>query len=650
MWTAFMFIRVIRGSFRILIDYNAASSDPPEVPAMPTRFSIDRFLNIRSATSPTFSPDGRFVAFLTNITGVMQLWQVHVDSGWPWPRMTWPTQLTFTNESVRSAHYSPIRHEIIYSMDTGGNERTQLYLLKGVGGGTDHGIGEGWVSENVTNHPEAIHTFGGWSHDGQQIAFAANREKPDRFDIYVQKIGDKDAKLLAKGPGGYYMAHSWSPDDKQLLVSYNESNFNQDLYIIEVATGKLHHLTPHKEATQYHTPNWSGDGKVIYCASTAIGRDLAGLARIKVASGELSYFEGTPDEVESVRVSPKGLWIGYLTSRDGHSNLNHRQANGDRSIGYTRGHSVISEIAFAPDESRVAFALESPAQNLDIYLHEMNPKGVWVRQLTWSSHAGIPYSQFVEPELILYKTFDDRKIPAWFYPPAEKTDRLPPVIVYPHGGPESQTRPNFNAIFQYFIQAGYAILAPNVRGSTGYGTAYMNLDNTTKRMDSVKDLAHAAYWLRDQKKGDPKRLAVFGGSYGGFMVLAQVTHYPELWAAGIDVVGIANWITFMEKTGAYRRAHREAEYGNLREHRDFLEKISPINHVDKIKCPMMVIHGANDPRVPIAEAEQIVAALKKRNIPVEYLRYEDEGHGLAKLKNRLDAYPKMVAFLDKYLK
>jgi dipeptidyl aminopeptidase/acylaminoacyl peptidase len=169
-------------------------------------------------------------------------------------------------------------------------------------------------------------------------------------------------------------------------------------------------------------------------------------------------------------------------------------------------------------------------------------------------------------------------------------------------------------------------------------------------MDSVKDLAHAAYWLRDQKQGDPKRLAVYGGSYGGFMVLAQVTHYPDLWAAGIDVVGIANFITFLERTGAYRRAHREKEYGNLTEHREFLEKISPLNHVDQIKCPMMVIHGANDPRVPVHEAEQIVAALKKRNIPVEYLRYEDEGHGLAKLKNRLDAYPKMMDFLDKYLK
>jgi dipeptidyl aminopeptidase/acylaminoacyl peptidase len=554
---------------------------------MPTRFSIDRFLNIRSATNPTFSPDGRFVAFLTNITGVMQLWQVPVEGGWP-------TQLTFTNETVRSAHYSPIRHEIIYSMDTGGNERTQLYLLKGVGGGTDHGIGDGWISQDLTKHPEAIHTFGGWSNDGEKIAFAANREKADRFDIYVQKIGEKEAKLLAKGPGGYYMAHGWSPDDKQLLVSYNESNFNQDLYLIEMATSKVQHLTPHKETTQYHSPCWSADGKRVYCASTSQGRDMAGLAGIDLAGGRLAYLKEDRLEVEAVFASPPGAnRLAFLLNDNGRSllrvhNLNPQLANSSKDLPI----GVISHIEFDRSDRKLAFVFDGSNSNMNVWLWEFRPENTrWldkpppsVRQLTFASSAGIPKSQFVSPQLIQYKTFDDRMIPAWFYPPAEKSDRLPPVIVYPHGGPESQTRPNFNAIFQYFIQAGYAILAPNVRGSTGYGTAYMNLDNTTKRMDSVKDLAHAAYWLRDQKKGDPKRLALFGGSYGGFMVLAQVTHYPELWAAGIDVVGIANWITFMEKTGAYRRAHREAEYGNLREHREFLEKISPINHVDKIKC------------------------------------------------------------------
>jgi dipeptidyl aminopeptidase/acylaminoacyl peptidase len=613
-------------------------------------FGIELFLNIRGASGPSFAPDGRFVSFLSNVTGVSQLWQVPVEGGWP-------VQLTFTAESVRGGHYNPVRHEILYSMDVGGNERTQLYLLHGIGN-TDHGLGDGWTSNDLSRQPKAIHSFGGWSHDGGRFAFSANREDAGRFDVWVQKADGGGATLLAKGPGGYYGAAGWSPDDRWLLVGREESNFNQDLYLIDTTSGKVRHLTPHKEDTQFHSPHWSADSKGVYCVSTSGGRDRAALARIDVESGKLTWIDTPAYEVDGVAVSSGGRWLAWLVNHEGKSVLKLRDLKGGQTLmapGLPLG--VVSQLEFARDDGRLAFVFDGPRHNPDVWLWDLMEKGeprpaAKVRQLTHASRAGLPFNRFVEPELIHYPTFDDRKIPAWWYPPrhAPADGRLPPVIVYPHGGPESQTRAAFNPIFQYFLQAGYGVLAPNVRGSTGYGTAYMNLDNTTKRMDSVNDLAHAARWLRDQKKGDPKRLAVYGGSYGGFMVLASVTHYPDLWAAGIDVVGIANFVTFMEKTGAYRRAHREAEYGNLREHREFFEKISPIHHVDKIKCPMMVIHGANDPRVPIGEAEQIVAALKKRSIPVEYLRYEDEGHGLAKLKNRLDAYPKMVAFLDKYLK
>jgi dipeptidyl aminopeptidase/acylaminoacyl peptidase len=438
------------------------------------------------------------------------------------------------------------------------------------------------------------------------------------------------------------------------LVTHNPSNFNQDLYVLDVATGKARCLTAHEGEAQYHSPHWAADGKSVWCASTAGGRDKAGLARIDFGSGKLNYVETPEHEVDGVLPSPGGRWLAWRANAGGKSELHLRDLKGGKKYaapGLPLG--VVSGLEFARDDGRLAFVFDGPRYNFDVWLWDIaGGPAAKLRQLTHAGRAGLPFHEFVEPELIEYKTFDGRMIPAWYYAPAVKpTDgRLPPVIVNPHGGPESQTRAAFNPIYQYFLRRGYAVLAPNVRGSSGYGTAYLNLDNTTKRMDSVKDLAHAAYWLRDKKKGDPTRLAVYGGSYGGFMVLAAVTHYPDLWAAGIDVVGIANFVTFLEKTGPYRRAHREAEYGNLREHRAFFEKISPIHHVDKIKCPMLVIHGANDPRVPVGEAEQIVAALRKRMVPVEYLRYEDEGHGLAKLKNRLDAYPKMAAFLDKYLK
>jgi len=218
-----------------------------------------------------------------------------------------------------------------------------------------------------------------------------------------------------------------------------------------------------------------------------------------------------------------------------------------------------------------------------------------------------------------------------------------------HGGPEGQAQPVFDYFVQYFISRGYGMFIPNVRGSSGYGKNYLALDNVEKRMDSVADLASAVKWLETQPDVDVKRIAITGGSYGGFMVLSALTTYPDLWAAAVDIVGISNFVTFLENTSAYRRSHREGEYGSLEHDREFLTSISPIHKVDKIVAPLMVIHGANDPRVPLSEAQQLVDALRKRNVPVEFLVYDDEGHGLVKLKDILDAYPKIADFLDRQL-
>src|SRR5207248_5111159 len=231
-------------------------------------------------------------------------------------------------------------------------------------------------------------------------------------------------------------------------------------------------------------------------------------------------------------------------------------------------------------------------------------------------------SELVEPEHVHYPTFDNREIPALFYRSRGLADHAP-CVVFVHGGPEGQYRPTFQPIVQYLAAAGFAVLAPNVRGSTGYGRTYMHLDDVRKRMDSVADLAHAAHWLRDTGRADPNRIAVYGGSYGGFMVLAALTTYPDLWAAGVDLVGIANFVTFLENTGPWRRHLREAEYGSLENDREFLEAISPIKHVDRIRAPLLVMHGANDPRVPIGEAEQMVSRLRALGRTVEFLRFED---------------------------
>jgi len=308
---------------------------------------------------------------------------------------------------------------------------------------------------------------------------------------------------------------------------------------------------------------------------------------------------------------------------------------------------VALELAWSPDAMRLAFTLAPTADAVDIWVWDTQA-GTLTRA-TRSALGGIPRERFVAPSLVHYPTFDGRQIPAFLYRPAGATQTGLPVVVYVHGGPESQFRPTYNAAIQYFVSRGYGVLAPNVRGSSGYGFAYQSLDDVRLRMDSVNDLRHAALWLAEQGIADPKRIAVMGGSYGGFMTLAAVTTYPDLWAAGVDIVGIANFVTFLEQTGPWRRTLREVEYGNLEADRAFLEEISPIHHVDRITAPLFVVHGANDPRVPVGEAEQIVAALRARGTPVEYLRFADEGHGLIKRANRLVAYPAIARFLDEHV-
>ncbi|MCP4229672.1 MAG: S9 family peptidase [bacterium] len=273
-----------------------------------------------------------------------------------------------------------------------------------------------------------------------------------------------------------------------------------------------------------------------------------------------------------------------------------------------------------------------------------------VTRLTYPFLSGIAPGSFVSSELIRYESFDGLEIPTFVYEPVGlRPGERAPVIVYAHGGPESQAQAWFSGIFQYYIDKGYGVVIPNIRGSSGYGLEYARADNIHKRLDSVKDMEYLVKWLEGQPWVDDDKLVITGGSYGGYMVLACLTEQPDLWAAGVCSVGIANFVTFLENTGVWRRPLRESEYGYLETDREFLESISPLTNAHRIRVPLMVIHGANDPRVPVGEAEQIVDAARENGVPVEYLLYEDEGHGLSKLKNRLDAYPKQMRFLEEVL-
>jgi dipeptidyl aminopeptidase/acylaminoacyl peptidase len=296
----------------------------------------------------------------------------------------------------------------------------------------------------------------------------------------------------------------------------------------------------------------------------------------------------------------------------------------------------------------VAFTFAPPDDAIDIWIWEVAGGALW--RATASARGALPDSAFVAPQLMHYPTFDGRQIPAYLFLPRGVTPKRLPAVIHVHGGPEGQARPHFDAGWQYLAAIGYAVVVPNVRGSTGYGYEYQSLDDVRLRMDSVADLAALVRWLDEKGIADPRRIAVMGGSYGGFMVLSALTTYPDLWAAGVDIVGVANFVTFLRNTGPWRRKLREPEYGSLENDQEFLESISPINHVDNITAALFVVHGANDPRVPVGEAEQIVSALRARNVPVEYLRFEDEGHGLQKRANQVVAYPAIARFLNAQVK
>jgi len=326
-----------------------------------------------------------------------------------------------------------------------------------------------------------------------------------------------------------------------------------------------------------------------------------------------------------------GTRVAYVRNVEGTSRL---VLDGGAVAGVPEG--VIGGLAFAPDGRRLALHVSPADGPTDVHVI-----GEGVTRVTRSSLGGVPRDVLRRPELRELTASDGVRVPYFLFGPRDA-----PTLCHVHGGPEAQARPALNAVVQYLAARGISVAVPNVRGSTGYGKTYCALDDVGKRPDAVRDLAELAIDL-GARRGVP--VGVMGGSYGGYMTLAAITEYPDLWRAAVDIVGIANFVTFLERTGSYRRKLREAEYGSLEHDRELLEQISPIHRVDRITAPLMVIHGANDPRVPVHEAEQIVAALQDRGREVVYLRYEDEGHGLVRLANRIDAYPQVAAFLERTL-
>ncbi len=593
-------------------------------------YTIEQYLNIRGNFQGYWLPGGEEIIFRNKATGVTQAWRMPADGGWP-------EQITFFDEGVLFAVPHRVTGKVLAATDVGGNERYQLYLMNA----------DGSSLVPLTDNPKVIYDYGDWSRDGRYVAVAANERDERYFDVYVYDL-ETGGRRLVMQHDGYNRPLAFSPDGSSLITYRAHGSQDSDLYLIDLTTGETRHLTPHDGELEIGAVAWAADGRGFYYTHDE-GRDFLSLAYYDLASGEYEWLETPPWDVKQIVTSWSGRYLLWTTNEDGYSVLHLRDLKKNRDAAPPKlpAAGVMWGVRFSPDEKKVLFTFSSPATPTDVYVWRIGDASA--TRVTKAALAGIPAESFVAPELVFYPSFDGTTIPAFLYVPrGAEEDRSTPVVVHAHGGPQVQRRPRFDAVYQYWLDAGYAVFVPNFRGSMGYGKTYADADNVEKRLDAVLDVYEGWRYLARQPWCDRFKIAIYGPSYGGFMVLSQLTQKPYHWAAGIDIVGIANFVTFLQNTRPWRVPLREDEYGSLERDRELLEAISPINHIHDIRSPLMVVHGANDPRVPVSEAEQIVEAARMvlGDDKVVYLRYDDEGHGLSKRKNRLDAYPKMVAFLE----
>jgi dipeptidyl aminopeptidase/acylaminoacyl peptidase len=562
-------------------------------------------------------------------------------------------QVTDFAEPVRFGLYWPKASDVlVFTRDSGGNEQRQIYRQDPGGSApvllTDAARKNDFAGMTRTRDRMLV--------ESTDVDKSGRREDPTLDLSLVNPLEPASARKLATLPGTGWGDYTFSFDDRRLaLIEYKSVNESY-VWVMEVATGKRRRVLP-AEGTTPARPiassdlNFARDGRGVFLATDRDG-EFRKLAFLDLDSGALEYFgEGGDWDVESIALSPDGRTLAVITNEAGIGVLRLYDAESRKPlprprmpIGDVRG------LVWHENSRDLAVSVNSAQSPNDAYAIDVRDGAV--TRWTESKVPGLDASAFRSAERIEWKSFDGRTIGGFIVRPPPKFSGRRPVIVSIHGGPEAQARPGFMGRWNYFIdELGIAVIEPNVRGSTGYGKTFVALDNGMKREDSVKDIGALFDWIARDPSLDPARALVEGGSYGGYMALAVSTHYADRIAGTIDVVGIANFVSFLENTESYRRDLRRVEYGDERDKamREFLTRISPVNNADRIKAPLFVVHGRNDPRVPYTEATQIVAAARKNGVPVWYLLADNEGHGYARKENADFLFYAMIEFLQTYL-
>ena len=604
-----------------------------DIPAIPNSIKEDlsKFQNVRSAAFRGFNNQNEGLFISTRFGNVSQLHLVKSPGAAR-------NQITYFQEPIGSVAMHPNRSSIAFTMDRGGSEYSQIYLLDPESASTQ------MLTDGVSRNGGPL-----WSNFGDRIAFQSTKRNGSSNDVWVMSLDDpQNSKLILESPdGSWWGAVDWTEDDDKVLIQNYISIANSKAYIVDLNTKKKTLLLGKKDTPSVNSAlAFDKDDKGIFFITNQYG-EFNQLAYYNIATSEVTVISKEISwDVDGFSISEDSKKAAFVVNENGYSSL---YLLNPKSFAFKKVTSLpiglIGGMQFSKENRSLGLTLNTYQSPSDTYVLDLQYNSLRYGKLTrwtYSEVGGLDTSKFVEPELIHYESFDGRKIPAFIY--AKKTGSPQPVIISIHGGPEGQARPSFSSTYQLWMaNLGAAVITPNVRGSDGYGKEYLSLDNGFKREDSVKDIGALLDWIKTQPHLDSSRVAVYGGSYGGYMVLASAVYYSDRLKAAVDIVGISNFVTFLKNTKDYRRDLRRVEYGDERDTdmEAFLQNISPNNNVDQIQVPMFVVQGENDPRVPVTEAEQVVKSLRNNGKKVWYMNALNEGHGYRKKENR-DIYQQAV--------
>ena len=589
----------------------------------------DSWVQIGAASTPMFSKDGTRLFHLRG-AGLPQVWVMDLDGGRA-------RQLSQHDEKVGTLRRSPTDDRLIWSIDAGGDELHQFWLLE-----------PGGAPRALTTNTAVMHNFGGFSPDGTRIAYSANDRDPKFFDAVVMDLATGATIRLHHGPCVIAVA-AWSPDGTRLAIIEDHGGIDQHLILLTVATGAAH-AVPRSRPTRYQALRWTPAGALM-AITDAPDADFLQLCRIDETTGAATpVFAPLFREVEAWSLAPDGTTLATIENDRGYATLRVGAMASNRPAVTGLPHGIVAELAWLPDSSALACAAQGPTNPVSLFLVR-DGAATALNVPNALAPAALSPDKLVAPHLIEWTSFDGTRIPAFYALP--KNPAPPggyPAIMWIHGGPSSQTRANFRPDTQMLLDQGFAVLLPNMRGSTGYGRAYMEADELHLREHYIADMASGRAWLAAQPNINPARIGVMGQSYGGWAVNAAIALQPELWKAAVNYYGISDFVTFYNNTSPYRRDHRAREYGLPGTHDDLFARISPIHHVDRVVTPTLFLHGDRDPRVPMAESDAMVAALAERQKKVSYEKFSYAGHGFIRPDHRRRVYAAVAAYFHENLK